>query len=168
MAELFYKQGNTARAVGIYRKVVRERPHDYAVARRLRELEHLTRRPGETMTFREHMQRIVEAVPGATACALMGFDGIAIDSYEVGGGGLDIPTLLAEYSGAAQLLRHNSGQPAAGGLTELTITTPHLTAVLRPLNEDYFLAVVLGTGGLSGKARYLMRQAAPDLLRELS
>jgi predicted regulator of Ras-like GTPase activity (Roadblock/LC7/MglB family) len=169
MAELFYKQGNTARAVGIYRKVVRERPYDAKAARRLRELEvQVTPQHGVAMTFREHMQHIVNSVPGATACALMGFDGIAIDSFEVGGGEVDIPTLLAEYSSAAQSLRHNSGQPSAGSLSELVIMTSNLTAVLRLLNEEYFLAVVLAPGGLSGKARYMMRQAAPDLLRDLA
>lgn len=169
MAELFCKQGNPGRAVGIYRKVVLDRPNDATAARRLRELEaQVAPRYGAAMTFREHMQHIVNSVPGATACALMGFDGIAIDSFEVGGGDLDIPTLLTEYSAAALTLRQNNGQPASGPLSELVITTSQLTAVLRLLTEEYFLAVVLAPGGLSGKARYMMRQAAPELVRELA
>lgn len=169
MAELFVKQGNTARAVGIYRKVVQMRPSDSNAIRRLRELESTVAKQGEPMTFREHMQRIVEAVPGATACALMGFDGIAIDSYEIGGGELDIPTLLTEYSSAALTLRQSADQqPLAGAVAELVISTSALTAVLRPLNEEYFLAVVLAPGGVSGKARYMMRLAAPMLLQDLA
>jgi len=170
MAELFFKQGHPRRALGIYRKVVRERPHDQAARRRLKELEaHEAQERKEPMTFREHMQRIVESVPGATACALMGFDGIAIDSYELGGGELDIPTLLTEYSSAAISLRHTGQQqPAAGSVAEVVIATPNLTTVLRPLNEEYFLAVVLGPQGVPGKARYLMRLAAPQLLKELA
>src|SRR5689334_16275572 len=133
MAELYVRQGNAARAVGIYRKVVRERPEDTAAARRLRELEgQVARKHGDRpMTFREHMQRIVESVPGATACALMGFDGIAIDSYEVGGGEMDILTLLTEYSSAALSLRHSGdAQPMAGRVQELVIATHNITAVL--------------------------------------
>lgn len=170
MAELFMQQGHPRRALGIYRKVVRDRPHDQAARRRLTELEaHVGRERNHPMTFREHMQRIVESVPGATACALMGFDGIAIDSYEVGGGELDIPTLLTEYSSAALALRTTGNQqPLAGSVNELVITTPSLTTVLRPLNEEYFLAVVLGPAGVAGKARYLMRLAVPQLLKELA
>ena len=170
MAELFIKQGQPSRALGIYRKVVRDRPDDKVARRRLRELEtSLARDRRLPMTFREQMQHIVESVPGATACALMGFDGIAIDSYEVGGSGLDIPTLLTEYSAATQMLRQSGQQqPLAGSVNELIIATGALTAVLRPLNEEYFLAVVLGPDGLAGKARYLMRLAAPQLLKELA
>ena len=175
MAELFVKQGNPSRAIGIYRKVLQDNPDDPSALRRLRELEDAiaqqrspTGAKGERMTFREHMQRIVQSVPGATACALMGFDGIAIDSYEVGGGELDIPTLLTEYSSAAVTLRHSADQqPLAGSVADLVIATNNLTAVLRPLNDEFFLAVVLTPGGLSGKARYMMRLAAPDLLKEL-
>lgn len=121
------------------------------------------------MTFREHMQRIVNGVPGATACALMGFDGIAIDSFEIGVGDLDIPTLLTEYSSATQSLRHSGQQqPLAGAVREVIIRTENITAILRPLNADYFLAVVLGPQGFDGKARFLMRMAAPELLRDLT
>jgi predicted regulator of Ras-like GTPase activity (Roadblock/LC7/MglB family) len=169
LAELFVKQGKPARAVGIYRKVVQTRPHDLRSVLRLRELERQVGTPGTSMTFREHMQRIVESVPGATACALMGFDGIAIDTYEVGGSALDIPMLLTEYASAAQSLRHSGmQQPLAGPVAELLIATTNVTAILRPLNEEYFLAMVLGPDGLSGKARYIMRLAAPELLRDLT
>ncbi len=37
------------------------------------------------MSFRDHIQRVVDQVPGAIACTIMGFDGIAIDSYDDGG-----------------------------------------------------------------------------------
>ncbi|RYF11573.1 MAG: roadblock/LC7 domain-containing protein, partial [Deltaproteobacteria bacterium] len=49
------------------------------------------------MNFREHCQHIVESVPGASACILMGFDGIPIDTFEGKPQAFDIPTLLTEY-----------------------------------------------------------------------
>ena len=169
MAELYAQQGHLDRAVGIYRKLVAQRPDDAQARQRLAELEGKPPREGAAMSFREHMQKIVESVPGATACALMGYDGIPIDTYTVGGGALDITALLTEYSAATSSLRHvGDEQPLAGSINEVVITTSEITAILRPLNSDYFLAVVLGPKGLSGKARYIMRLAAPDLLRALS
>jgi predicted regulator of Ras-like GTPase activity (Roadblock/LC7/MglB family) len=120
------------------------------------------------MNFREHCQHIVQSVPGATACVLMGFDGIPIDTFEAHPSTYDLPTLLTEYSAAALTLRHaEADQPESGGVRELVISTPSLTCVLRPLNEDYFLAVLLGPQAVAGKARYLMRMAAPELLYDL-
>ncbi len=168
MAELYAQQGQVDRAVGIYRKVVAQHPHDTQARKRLSELESQPASEGAAMSFREHMQKIVESVPGATACTLMGYDGIPIDTYTVGGGELDMVALLTEYSAATSSLRHVGAEhPLAGSISEVVIATSEITAILRPLNDDYFLAMVLGPTGLSGKARYMMRLAAPALLRAL-
>ena len=170
MAELFFQQGHPSRALAIYRHVVREHPDDTKSKQRLQEIEaYITKHQGSPMSFREHTQRIVESTKGALACAIMGFDGIAIDSYEVGGGEIDIPNLLVEYATAAQQLRRTAiEQQTPGALTELAVSGSKLSTLLRPLNEEYFLAVVLGPNAFAGKARYLMRVIAPLLMEELS
>jgi len=50
------------------------------------------------MSFREHLQQVVKNVDGAVACALMGVDGIEVDSEVQEQVGLDLQTLLVEYS----------------------------------------------------------------------
>ena len=120
------------------------------------------------MSFREHIQTIVDGVPGAIACTVMGFDGIAIDSYECGRPPVDIPTLLTEYSAAVQQLKRGAAQqPEAGRVDELVVNSSNLIAVLRLLTDEYFLAVVLNHAGYTGKARYLMRVRAPLIVKEL-
>lgn len=169
MAELLYKQGHPDRALEIYRKVVREQPDNAQAHRRLLDIEAmLASQRGQGMSFREHIQRIVETTPGAIACTIMGFDGIAIDTYEVGSGEVDIPNLLVEYSAAAQQLRRAAAQSPAGGIIEMLVTSQGLAAIVRPLTEEYFLAVVMQPNGLSGKARFLMRLAAAAIMKELS
>ncbi len=172
MAELYLKQGHSARALAIYRRVVRERPEDAGAARRLAEIEATlvssASERGKPMSFREHIQRIVDQVPGAIAGVVMGFDGIPIDTYEKSPSELDITVLLTEYSSAAQQARHCvENVPESGDVQEISIVAKNVTAVLRPLTSEYFLAVVLSTGGLTGKARYLMRVTAPKLVGEL-
>lgn len=169
MAELYLKQGHSARALAIYRRVVRERPQDTEAARRLAEIEaQITSKRGQPMSFKEHIQGIVDQVPGAIAGVVMGFDGIPIDTYEKSPGELEITVLLTEYSSAARQARHGvDNVPESGEVNEVMIVAENVTAVLRQLTEEYFLAVVLKAGGLSGKARYLMRLAAPKLLKEL-
>jgi len=169
MAELYVSQGHRDQAVEIYRRLARARPDDHSIARRLAELEGGGRAAGENMSFREQLQHIVDAVPGALSAMVMGFDGIAIDSYETASVAVDLSTLVIEYSGATQQLRQTvNHMPEVGNLSEVTVTRDSGTCLLRPLTEEYFFAVLLGPAALVGKARYLMRVAQPELIRDLS
>ncbi|MBI5508420.1 MAG: tetratricopeptide repeat protein [Deltaproteobacteria bacterium] len=170
MAELFLRQGLPARAVAIYRKRVREHPEDEVAARRLAELE--TQNAGQSggaMGFREPLQRIVDTTPGAIASTLMGFDGIAIDTYQVGESELDVATLLIEYAGAVQQLRRTADtMPQVGKVAQVEIQAHNLVAMMRPVTDEIFLGVVLRADAMTGKARYLMRLAVPHFVKELS
>lgn len=169
MAELYLQQGHVEQALAIFRKLVRERPDDATTVRRLAEVEaSLATGRGEPMNFRESLQKVVDSVPGALSAMIMGFDGIAIDLYEKQAGMIDLPTLLIEYSSATQQLRQViETMPDIGDLIELTVRRENNTCLLRPLSEEYFIAVVLTPTGLSGKARYMMRIVAPGLTKEL-
>ena len=169
MAELFLRQGHPARAVAIYRKRVREHPEDEVAVRRLSEIEAaVTAEPGGSMGFREHLQRIVDTTPGAIASTLMGFDGIAIDTYQVGDATLDIASLLIEYASATQQLRKSADTiPNVGRIRGVEITAQNLVAMMQPVTDEIFLGVVLSSNALNGRARYLMRVAAPQLAKEL-
>jgi predicted regulator of Ras-like GTPase activity (Roadblock/LC7/MglB family) len=170
MAELYLKQGQRERAIAIYRHVVRERPDDVVARRRLSELEGSAKTNEEgPMGFREHIQRVVDQTPGALACCVMGFDGIAIDSYEVGGAEIDMSTLFAEYASAAhQLRRAFDDASTAGVMSELMVSSEKFTTVVRPITGEYFIAAIMKPDAVFGKARYLLRLAAPKLATELS
>lgn len=174
MAELYWKQGQPERAIAIYRHVVRERPDDVQARQRLTELEAAhagsTGEKEKPMGFREHVQRVVEQVPGAVACAVMGFDGIPVDSYEVGGAEVDVATLFTEYASVAHQVRAAFSDPSSGAggrLTELVIGSPKFTTVVLPIGTEYFIAAVLNPSAIMGKARYLLRIAAPKVGQEL-
>lgn len=169
MAELFLKQGHSARAVWTYRKYVEHHPEDAQAAARLAAIEEqLGLRPGGVMSFREHLQRIVDSTPGALASTLMGFDGIAIDTYQVGNPDLDVATLLIEYSAATQQVRKGADLvPQAGSVVTVEIAAEHLIAMMRPVTDEVFLGVILEPSAVTGKARYLMRLAGPQLAKEL-
>lgn len=48
--------------------------------------------------FHEHLKRLVSETEGGVAGLLMGFDGIAVDSFSAAGGGVDITTVGMEFS----------------------------------------------------------------------
>ena len=118
------------------------------------------------MAFREHLQEICAAVDGAVVCSVMGFDGIAIDTFEGRPSELDIPALLVEYTTILNQVRAAAGVLQSGPVQEVVVSTDKLTAISRPLSPEYFLVLALAKEASWGKARYMMRIVAPRLAAE--
>jgi predicted regulator of Ras-like GTPase activity (Roadblock/LC7/MglB family) len=120
------------------------------------------------MGFREHLQEVVRSVDGAVACSLMGVDGIEVDTHLVDGeGGIDVRTLLVEYSSLFRLAREAAETHQAGEVGELCIQTDRLLTVARHVTSEYFMVVALRPDGNFGKARFMLRVTAPKLRSEL-
>lgn len=122
--------------------------------------------------FGEILGRVLNETPGAVAVTLMGFDGIEVDTQQ----NIDAMFQISTDVGAAaielgnitsQLKRVAEGM-GAGDIEELTVRTGVLTTVLRPLTDEYFVAVSLAPEGNTGKGRYLLRVVAPKLTAELT
>jgi len=119
------------------------------------------------MSFREHLQQVVQNVDGAVACALMGVDGIEVDSHHLDLPGLDVRTLLVEYSSLFRAAHQAAAAQEAGAVTELSVQSERLLVVARLVSQEYFMVVALRPDGNFGKARFMMRVTAPKLLAEL-
>ena len=81
--------------------------------------------------------------------------------------GLDVKSLLVEYSGLFRNAREAAGAHEAGELAELSVNTGKLWTVARLVSPDYFMAVALRPEGNLGKARFLLRITAPKVRSEL-
>jgi predicted regulator of Ras-like GTPase activity (Roadblock/LC7/MglB family) len=119
------------------------------------------------MGFREHLEQVCKSVDGAVACSLMGVDGIEVDTHVTDAGGIDVKSLLVEYSGVLRSAREAAQAHEAGGVDELAISTDKLRALVRTVSPEYFMVVALTPAGNLGKARYLLRVTAPKLKAEL-
>ncbi len=120
------------------------------------------------MGFREHLQEVVRSVDGAVACSLMGADGIEVDTHLADDQlGIDIRTLLIEYSSLFRLAREAAETHQAGEASELCIQTDKLLTVARLVTTEYFMVLALRPDGNFGKARYMLRITAPRLRSEL-
>ena len=117
--------------------------------------------------FQQHLKKLVEGVAGGRAALLMGFDGIAVDSYASEPGKLDIQTVGMEFSFILTQMRKAAEALDAGTVEELTIRTDDLLLVVRVLTGEYFLALALTPEGNFGKGRYLLRIHAPKFIAEL-
>lgn len=117
--------------------------------------------------FKEVLQDVVENTRGATAALLMGYDGIALETYVAGDGEATIETVGMEYSVVLSQIQQAAEMLELGPAEDVAIQAESMTTVVRLLNAEYFIAVTLNPGGNSGKARYLLRTKAAGLLENL-
>lgn len=117
--------------------------------------------------FAEIINRFFTEVPGVRSVTVMGFDGIAIETRDaVDADGTENASAIEVAAVTSQLRRAAEGL-GAGEVKEITLETDGMTTLLRPLTIEYCLVVSLAPGGLTGKARYIMRTAAPKITAEL-
>ncbi|HEX4803052.1 MAG TPA: hypothetical protein VFV14_06055 [Myxococcaceae bacterium] len=120
------------------------------------------------MSFIDQLQAVVSQVDGALACSIMGFDGIAVETHQVANAGdLDLSTACVEFATILTQLKTAAEQMRAGAVSEVSINTEKVTAVMRPLSAEYFLVLALRPDGNFGKGRYALRVAAPKVRAEL-
>jgi len=117
--------------------------------------------------FSEILERLLAEIPGARSATVMGFDGIAIDTRDATTSEGTEQAAAVELAAVTSQLRRAAESLGAGDVKEVTLETDGLTTVLRPLTGEYLLALTLGPDGFIGKARYLMRLAAPGITAEL-
>lgn len=121
--------------------------------------------------FEGHLQNIVDAMPGALAATLMGVDGLAVATVEREAleheDGLDVSSLLVEFSSVLAQVQRTGEIFAAGPVEEFTVRSERLVTVLRPVSAEYFVALAMRPEGLLGKGRYLLRVHGARLVEEL-
>ncbi len=117
--------------------------------------------------FREMLQDLVDRTDGGVAGLLMASDGIAIDQYTKVDGPFDIESVGMEYTVVLKGLQRAAEMLDTGATSEVSLKTERLTTVVRLLSDEYFVALTLEPGGNVGKARYLLRVAAPELIDNL-
>lgn len=117
--------------------------------------------------FTEILKKVVDHVDGGIGGVVMGLDGIPVESYMRQAERLDISTIGMEFSFILGQVRKAADALQVGTCEELSVKAERLLLVIRMLDSRYFLAVALAPEGNFGKARFLMRLAAPKLTEQL-
>jgi predicted regulator of Ras-like GTPase activity (Roadblock/LC7/MglB family) len=118
--------------------------------------------------FRDTLQKMVDRLDGGVAGILMGFDGIAVDYYSrEGQEGIDIQTVGMELAHAVTQMRKAVERLDLGQAAEITMRTDQLVVLMYVLSKEYFVACAVRPDSSFGKARYVMRLAAPQIRAEL-
>ncbi|MCP4006058.1 MAG: roadblock/LC7 domain-containing protein [bacterium] len=121
------------------------------------------------MTFREILAQLIDQTEGALAGAVMAGDGIPIDEYGQTDQ-VDLAALAVELQPMLEQVRKATSsvyEGAPNALQEMILATEKHQILLRPIDGEFFLLIVLTPEGILGKMRYLTRMVLHDLRETL-
>jgi len=124
------------------------------------------------MSFSEHLKSIVTQVDGAIACSVMGFDGIAVETYQSdttadAAAGLELSNAWVEFANLLSQLKNTAETLKTGKVAELSVNTEKVITLMRMVTPEYFLVLGLLPSGNYGKGRYVLRVKAGEVGKEL-
>lgn len=117
------------------------------------------------MSFGEILRNVVNNTEGALGALVVGLDGIPVDEYSLGSE-LDIQSLTVEYSALIKEIEKGSQAAHLGSTKEVTVMADQAMIMLRRLNDEYFIVLIIKPEGNFGKGRFLLRMSVPKLLKE--
>jgi predicted regulator of Ras-like GTPase activity (Roadblock/LC7/MglB family) len=117
--------------------------------------------------MRDTLQKIVDNTPGASAAILMGFDGIAVETFVAEDADDDIESIAMEFSFRFVELKTAAESLEMGDISDITVKAEYGTMLVRCLTDEYFVAVLLRDARHFGKGRWMLRSTASDLSSEL-
>lgn len=120
------------------------------------------------MSLRETLNTIVSSVDGTLTAIIMAYDGIPIDEVAVKQTDFDLQLLSVEYAAVLKEIKRATEVIKAGEMEEVSISTTQIRIIVRVLNDDLFVALIMKNDGNFGKGRYLLKLKSYELAKELS
>lgn len=117
------------------------------------------------MSFTETLKEAVEKVDGAVSAMIIGADGMPVEEYAVeklinlDELGAEASQMIKDIGNAAQNLR-------LGEAKEFSIISDLCGIIMRKINSEYYLALVIRPDGNYGKGRFVLKSLVPKLASE--
>ena len=120
------------------------------------------------MAFLAHLEAVVNQVPGALACSVMGFDGIPVETHQSDDAvEMDLQTSWVEYANMLSQIRGAAEGLKTGAVSEVAVSSERVVTLMRLVSPEYFLVLAMKPEGNYGKGRYVLRITAPKVKAEL-
>jgi len=117
------------------------------------------------MPFADILKAVVNGTEGALGALVVGVDGIPVEEYSVSGD-VDLQSMTVEYSTLLKEIEKGSQAAQLGTTKEVTVIADKAMIMLRRLNDEYFMVLIIRPDGNFGKGRFLLRMSVPKLLSE--
>jgi predicted regulator of Ras-like GTPase activity (Roadblock/LC7/MglB family) len=117
------------------------------------------------MPFADILREVVNGTEGALGALVVGVDGIPVEEFSLNAD-LDLQSMTVEYSTLLKEIEKGSQSAQLGTTKEVTVVADKAMIMLRRLNDEYFMVLIISPNGNFGKGRFLLRMSVPKLLKE--
>ena len=117
------------------------------------------------MAFADILKEVVNGTEGALGALVVGVDGIPVEEFSLTQE-IDLQSMTVEYSTLLKEIERGSQSAQLGTTKEVTVMADKALVMLRRLNEEYFMVLIIKPDGNFGKGRFLLRMSVPKLLKE--
>jgi predicted regulator of Ras-like GTPase activity (Roadblock/LC7/MglB family) len=114
------------------------------------------------MSFTETLKEAVGRVDGAVSAMIIGLDGITVEEYTTKKL-LNLDDLSAESSQMMRDIATAAENLGLGEAKEFSIISDLCGIVMRKINAEYYMALVITPEGNYGKGRFVLRQLIPRI-----
>jgi predicted regulator of Ras-like GTPase activity (Roadblock/LC7/MglB family) len=114
------------------------------------------------MNFSDVLKESVDRVDGAVSAMIIAADGIPVQEY-VSEKLIDLTGLGAEASAMIRDINLASENLGLGEAREFSLISDMCGIIMRKINADYYLALVIKPEGNYGKGRFVLKSAIPKL-----
>ncbi|MBM4146516.1 MAG: roadblock/LC7 domain-containing protein [Nitrospira sp.] len=114
------------------------------------------------MSFLEVLKDSVDKVDGAVSAMIIGRDGMSVQEY-AREKLVDLTGLSAEASAMIKDISLAADNLGLGEAREFSIISDRCGIIMRKINTDYYLALVIKPDGNYGKGRFILKTAIPKL-----
>jgi predicted regulator of Ras-like GTPase activity (Roadblock/LC7/MglB family) len=117
------------------------------------------------MSFSDILRDTVERVEGAVSALIIGMDGMPVEEYaqekliSLDELSAEASQLMKDVSVAARGLRLGEAQ-------EFSIVSDLCGILMRKINPEYYMALIIRPDGNYGKGRYVLRSVIPTIKDE--
>jgi predicted regulator of Ras-like GTPase activity (Roadblock/LC7/MglB family) len=119
------------------------------------------------MTFTEILTEAASQIEGALLVSLAGLDGLAVETVVTEGNECDTEVVAVEIAGLVNNIARTAQALSSGAVKEFYVETENHNCLVHLLDQDYFLAVVLGAQANLGRARFEVRRVSQQLRENL-
>ncbi|NTV27779.1 MAG: roadblock/LC7 domain-containing protein [Methanothrix sp.] len=114
------------------------------------------------MRFLKVLEDIVDKLDGAVSAMIIGTDGMSVQEY-AREKLVDLTGLSAEASAMIKDISLAADNLGLGEAREFSIISDRCGIIMRKINTDYYLALVIKPDGNYGKGRFILKTAIPKL-----
>lgn len=117
------------------------------------------------MSFAKILKDSVENVEGAFSAMILGIDGMPVETHTTEKI-INLENLSAESSQMMKGINSAAASLGLGEAREFSIISDLCGIIMRRINQEYYLAILIKPGGNVGKGRFVLRSIVPQIEKD--